>query len=371
VIEFFPFIKNVVFSNTDIFDEYYVDSGDVNISFLGKKRNLIYIFAESLESSNVSKSNGGAFEESIIPNLEKMAIDNINFSHNDKIGGAFSSSGTEWTAAAMIAHTSGVPLKVSFDDFKVDSLKFNNVTSAGDILKKNGYNNYLLLGSDASFGGRRAYFDNHNYMIKDYYTAIDDDIIEEDYYEWWGYEDSKLFGYAKKLLSDISKSDEPFNFTMLTSNTHFTDGYMEKECSNKFSDAYSNSFYCFDNMINEFVEWIKKQDFYDNTTIVIVGDHITMQSNFYRDDSYNRTIYNVFINAGIEENYNSKNRVFTVFDMFPTTIASIGGSIDGDRLGLGTNLFSDKETIPEIIGIDTFNSEISKSSKYYYEFIRK
>ena len=67
------------------------------------------------------------------------------------------------------------------------------------------YNNYLLLGSDASYGGRRAYFSNHNYLIKDYYTAIDDGIIEEDYYEWWGYEDSKLFTYAKDILSEISK----------------------------------------------------------------------------------------------------------------------------------------------------------------------
>lgn len=368
---FFSFIWNNVFSSTEIFDEYYVDGSDVDITFSNKKRNLIYIFVESLESSNVSKENGGVFKESIIPNLEELALDNINFSNNDKIGGAISSPGTEWTAAGMISQTSGVPIKVSIDDFKVDSLKFDNVTSIGDILKKNGYNNYLLLGSDASFGGRRSYFDNHNYIIKDYYTAIDDGIIEEGYYEWWGYEDSKLFGYAKKLLSDIAKDDEPFNFTLLTSNTHFTDGYMEKECSNKFDDAYSNSFYCFDNMINDFIKWVKEQDFYDDTTIIIVGDHITMQNGFYKDDDYDRTVYNVFINTDIDISYNNKNRIFTSFDMFPTTIYSIGGNIEGDRIGFGTNLFSDKDTVPEIIGIDKFNIELAKSSSYYYDYIRK
>ena len=371
VVDMFDFLKNTVFSNTEIFDEYYVDGSKVDITFPNKKRNLIYIFVESLESSNVSRDNGGLFDKSIIPNLEQMALDNINFSNNDRIGGAYSIHGGGWTAAAMVVHTSGIPLKISFDDFKNDNLKFNNVTSLGDILKDNGYNNYLLLGSDVNFGGRKSYFDNHNYIVKDYYSAIEDGVIDEDYYEWWGYEDSKLFDYAKEFLSDISKDDEPFNFTMLTANTHFTDGYLEKSCDSVFDDPYSNSLYCSDNMIYQFIEWVKKQDFYKDTTIVIVGDHLTMQDGFYDVDFSDRTIYNVFINADVDNEFNSKNRIFTALDMFPTTIASIGGNIPGDRLGLGTNLFSDKKTIPEIMGMDKFNVELSKGSNYYYNYLRK
>ena len=29
---------------------------------------------------------------------------------------------------------------------------------------------------------------------------------------------------------EIAKEDEPFNFTMLTTDTHFTDGYVENFC---------------------------------------------------------------------------------------------------------------------------------------------
>lgn len=372
IVEFFPFIKNTIFSNTELFDDYYVDAGEVDITFPEDKRNLIYIFVESLETSNVSRENGGLFEESIIPNLEKLALDNINFSNNDNLGGAYYSYGTSWTAAAMIAYTSGVPLKVSFDDFNVNSTKFMNVTTIGDILAENGYNSYLLLGSDADFGGRRAYFSNHNYLISDYYTAILNGNIDSDYYEWWGYEDAKLFTYAKDMLEEISNDAKPFNLTILTADTHFTDGYTDKSCDNKYDEPYANSFYCSDSMIGEFIDWVKKQDFYENTTIVIVGDHITMQDGFYEEDSnYNRSIYNVFINAKVDSNYDNKNRVFTTMDMFPTTIASLGGNIEGDRLGLGTNLFSDKKTIPEMMGIDEFNEELMKGSYYYYNYIRK
>lgn len=366
----FPFVKNTIFSSTDVFDKYYVDSSSVDITFPDKKRNLIYIFVESLESSNVSLENGGLFEESVTPKLEQMALDNINFSNNDKIGGAHYSFGTNWTTGAMLAHTSGIPLKVTFDDFYSNSTRFMNVTTMGDILAENGYNNYLLLGSDASFGSRRAYFANHNYLIYDYVSMIEDGKLDSDYYEWWGYEDSKLFGYAKEILSDIAEDDKPFNFTMLTADTHFTDGYLDKSCESRFDEEYADVFYCSDGMIYEFIEWIKEQDFYNDTTIVIVGDHLTMQDGFYDEDFENRTIYNTFINADALS-YENKNREFTSMDMFPTTIASLGANIEGNRLGLGTNLFSSEKTISEIMGIDNFNKELMKWSHYYYNYIRK
>ena len=181
----------------------------------------------------------------------------------------------------------------------------------------------------------------------------------------------KLFEYAKEKLSKISEEDKPFNFTMLTADTHFTDGYMDESCENKFDEKYANSFYCSDNKIYEFIEWIRKQDFYENTTIVIVGDHLTMQDGFYDNyDDYDRTIYNVFINTDVDVEYSNKNRIFTVMDLFPTTIAALGADIEGDRLGLGTNLFSDKETISEIIGMKYFDQELMKYSNYYYNYIR-
>ena len=39
-------------------------------------------------------------------------------------------------------------------------------------------------------------------------------------------------------------------------------------------------------------------------------------------------------------------------DMFPTTLAVLGVDIDGDRLGLGANLYADKETLAEKYGYE-------------------
>ena len=61
-----------------------------------------------------------------------------------------------------------------------------------------------------------------------------------------------------------------------------------------------------------------------------------------------------------------------ILDVFPSTLASLGVKIEGDRLGLGTNLFSDKESIIVKYGIDKLNEELKKKSPYYEKiFIEK
>jgi len=94
-----------------------------------------------------------------------------------------------------------------------------------------------------------------------------------------------------------------------------------------------------------------------------------MQPGFY-DEIENRTIYNAIINSPIHSN-NTKNREFSAFDMYPTTLAAIGVNIEGDRLGLGTNLFSNKKTLIEELGYKKFNEELKKKSFYYKNIILK
>jgi phosphoglycerol transferase len=118
-------------------------------------------------------------------------------------------------------------------------------------------------------------------------------------------------------------------------------------------------------MISDFVEWAKTQPFYENTTIVIVGDHLTMQRNFMDENSqYVRGIYNVFINSPIQAQ-NEKNRIFTSMDIFPTTLAALGAKIEGDRLAIGTNLFSSRKTLAEEMGVEALESELRKRSIFY------
>ena len=98
--------------DTKIFEEYYIDSKNVSISFPDKKRNLILILGESFENTILSKENGGAWEYSLMPELEVLAQENTSFSNTDTLGGSLQVYGTTYSAAGNVSITSGTPLIV-------------------------------------------------------------------------------------------------------------------------------------------------------------------------------------------------------------------------------------------------------------------
>ena len=52
-------------------------------------------------------------------------------------------------------------------------------------------------------------------------------------------------------------------------------------------------------------------------------------------------------------------------DLFPTTLAAMGVEIEGDRLGLGTNLFSERDTIVDELGQKEVISQLNMKSEFY------
>lgn len=94
-------------------EDNYKDPQKVEIEFpKKKKRNLIWIYMESMESTFISKEEGGAMKENLLPEMTKLAKENINFSESSQVGGATASRGTDWTTGALFAQTCGLPMKL-------------------------------------------------------------------------------------------------------------------------------------------------------------------------------------------------------------------------------------------------------------------
>ena len=354
-----------------VFEEEYRDPKTTAITFPEEKRNLVYIFMESMETSYLSKELGGTAEANLIPELYQLAQEHTNFSHNDGVGGFAAIGGDTWTIGAMVSQTAGVPLKMppgtDGNNYGEDGTFLPGIYNLTDLLKDNGYYQTLMVGSDAAFGGRKAYYEQHGVnRIYDLYTAREDGIIPKDYKVWWGFEDKHLYTYAKQELTKISAQDQPFAFTMLTVDTHHIGGYACDLCEKTYEEQYENVISCASRQIDEFLKWLQDQDFYENTTVVIVGDHPSMDHGYFSRVStsdYNRRVYNCFINAPVNTE-NTQNRSFSAYDMLPTTLAAMGCTIDGDRLGLGTNLFSQTPTLLEETNWEIV-AEIAKNSQYY------
>ena len=133
----------------------------MQLQFPEEKRNLIYIFLESMEVTYSDKENGGAFDVNYIPELTALAQEYEDFSGSDSaLNGGYDMPSTTWTAAALFAQSSGLPLSISIEGNSMNTQDefMPNVVMIGDILEDAGYNQMFLIGSNATFGGRRLMY---------------------------------------------------------------------------------------------------------------------------------------------------------------------------------------------------------------------
>ena len=139
--------------------------------------------------------------------------------------------------------------------------------------------------------------------------------MKEEDIVFWGFEDSNLFEWAKEELIKLANEDQPFNFNLLTVNTHFTDGWLENGAAEEFPTQYENVHAYSSKQVNQFLQWMETQDFFEDTTVVLLGDHNSMQEATYYNDKVNedfeRVTYNTIINAA-KEPIKEKNRLFLV-----------------------------------------------------------
>jgi phosphoglycerol transferase len=368
-----PKYLNVLDSRpSTVYEDHYIDPANIDITFPEKKRNLIVVFVESLETGFLKIENGGSFYEDLVPEIGYLAEENINFSQNDGIGGVVQLNGTGWTIAGIVSQYSGVPLMlplVEGNSYGLLGEEFiPGAYGIGDVLNKAGYKNYFILGSEAEFGGRDKYFKTHgDATIYDYRYFHDNNFISKDYKVWWGFEDRKLYQFAKEKLLEIS-SDSPFFLTLLTVDTHPVDGYLDNEAEKTFGSQYENVLRNMSRLLYDFVLWLKDQDFFENTTVVILGDHLYMDSSVFQEDYVKETDrrfpINIFINSLLDDT-KVKNRVFSSFDIFPALVDSIGATYNSDGLALGRSMNKGASTLLEYLGVDSFQNSISKKSYFY------
>ena len=98
---------------------------------------------------------------------------------------------------------------------------------------------------------------------------------------------------------------------MLTVDTHRPEGYVCKLCKNDYPEQYQNIISCADRQISEFIDWIQMQDWFKNTTVIIVGDHLISYTSTVSDSPMDkeRRVYNCFINSDVNmQELQIKNR---------------------------------------------------------------
>ena len=361
---------------SDFYEKHYQAPQEVQLEVPAQKRNLVLIFLESAEATFLRKEYQKQLNFSLMPELYQLAKENLNFSPDSDIGGSMQVDGAQWTQAGLVAQTCGIPLHLPITNHNKFLPKHGYLPRAWclfDILREQGYEQTFMTGMESAYAGVDKFLASHGQpnilSWKDWKQkfALDD---RHDPFRKRILRDEPLYAEARAEISRLAATGKPFAFTMMTMDTHGGTEFLDEEnCSADYAERYQNVYRCASKKIGAFIAWLQKQPFYEDTTIVIVNDHLVMNDAVFAKGMARQNL-NIIINSAARP-HKIKGRRFTSFDMYPTIVESLGFGIPGGRLGLGVSLYNGKPTLPEF-GYDSYeklDDELSKRSHVYEKLL--
>lgn len=358
-VNFFQYVQFLA-NDTDFIEKNYVYPAE--ISSPKNKRNLVLIYVESLENTY---SNTKIFQEDILLSLNNKTSKAISFNNFRQ------SFGANWTMGGIVSSQCGIPLKASLFDGNLIGEKIYsflpNAICLGDILKNHGYKNVFLGGASLDFAGKGKFLSQHGYS--EVYGAQEWKNRGEKNFNGWGLYDDDLFKHAKKKLSELEKDKISYNLTILTLDTHHPSGFLSKTCSEKGANDYIGILKCTSDLLSDFITFMSKNGYLENTNLIIMGDHLAMINPVYENLKMegNRTIFNKFI---VPKSLIKNRDDIYHHSIFATVLYSLGFRFEKNRLALGTSGFGDLDSNSYIDNLDPkdMSKNLSSYSPFYWDF---
>ena len=247
----------------------------------------------------------------------------------------------------------------------------DSAVCVSDILADLGYKQAFLAGTNFSFAGKRNFFQSHNIKVMDlpYFQSqnLVPKVLPQNMRGAWDLKDAELFKLAKNHLDSLSEP-QPFALYLLNVDTHFHDNFVDKEHCASFEQSYLGTIKCTDKLISDFVDFVRNSKFGKNTTIIILGDHLSMRQGFFPHNA-KRFVYNAFINPRFTQKPTpklTKNRTLSHFDITPLILDSLG--IRTKSFGLGRNPLYGATLLESEFDINGFNALLVQRNKIYDSF---
>ncbi len=345
---------------TDFIQAHYHVPAPEDIRF-EKQNNLVIVSVESLENSFAHK----ALDQSYIPNLAQLR------QHSARHPCLLTLTGTSWTIGAFTGHFFGLPLKtpagIEGNSYRDERGFLPGALSIFDILKSNGYETVLVIGTDSSFQSKDQLFPQHGaFRILDRkYFESAGWSLEEHGGTGWGFSDEFVLKRAAEEYAHLQKAGKPFVLFVETVDTHSPDGYCPAELKkyHDIRDAILNS----DRNLGEFSKLFTEQD---GLVYVVLGDHLFMGNPDFLAPVEQRTIYNIFHGNLPEIPAVKQQGKVSALDIAPTLLWCAGArwGNNSEQFGLGINLFSETPSLLEQYGEAEFNKLLLQKSALYSRF---
>lgn len=247
----------------------------VPVQPLHKRRNIVWIYGESLERTYFDQETFPG----LMPNLARLAGEGLDFR------GIASPEGSGWTIAGLVASQCGVPLTTApGDENSMDRMGrfLPEAQCLGDYLRTQGYSNHFVGGANADFAGKGRFLASHGYdEVRDvgYFRQAG---VAPRRFSAWGVHDDVMLEDAWNSFLALSEAGQPFMLTALTMDTHHPAGHLPLRCKGQHYDSalgrvgLLDALKCSDRLIGELVERIRASRFGKDTLVVVASDHLAM-----------------------------------------------------------------------------------------------
>ena len=325
--------------------DYYVEPSITNAES-APRPNLILIYLESIENAFGDEE---AFGTNMLHSIQESTADWDSVEALDQYPGG------GWTMSGIVSTQCGIPLRapanagIEGTDTTDQAQPLNHVetesylsgaTCIGDVLSRQGYKNVFLGGAYTTFASKGQYLTEHGYdeiRGREHWEELGETEITEA----WGLSDERLFAMAREKLVELEAGDEPFVLTLLTLDTH-EPAHLFDYCEELADTPLTDATRCSMKVVADFIDWVKSEGYLENTTVVVVGDHLKFTSTKYSygeefTDYPNRTIFNrIWTPDGRQLRVSEIDQL----DMFPTILEAMGFELEDGRAGLGVSAYN-------------------------------
>ena len=295
-------------------------------------RNVILVSMESLQNFVINNEMNG---EVVTPFLNSLTNDPNTYYFSD------------------FYHQTGLG-KTSDSEFIVENSLFglgrgavffthgeNTYNSMSEKLGENGYYTSVMHPNNKSFWNRDRIYQSFNI---DKFYDIDSYTVGEGEAVNWGMKDIPFFKQSAALMSEMP---QPFYTRMITLTNHYPfyldeeDKYINEYTSNSGTlNRYFQTVRYMDESIKLFFEDLKEQGLYENSIIVLYGDHYGISEN------HNKAMA-MYLNKEEITPYDS-----ALLQSVPLFI-HIPGSNDGGEITQAAGQVDLRPTILHLLGIET------------------
>lgn len=298
-------------------------------------KNVVLLQMESVEGFCLSAEHQG---EPLMPNLQRIAKDGIEFSRTMDVTHSGRTVDAELLVLTSLIPIKGVPVFVNYD--------LKDVPSLPRVLRSKGYDTFSIHGYEGQFWNRKSSHQSLGYN-ETYFV----DSFEDPERIGWGVSDHDTLSFA---IEKISHSTGPyFAHIILLTHHHPYDHVSEANglSLDMMESDYIESLRYVDREIGAFYDQLRASIEMENTILAIYGDHnsgITFPLTQYLGIQAPKPFYTVpLVVLGLSEESKVVDKLTGLQDLPVMLLDELGSEITNTFIG------NTLDSIGEVISFDS------------------